>query len=73
MAWEPFICVLGLVMPCFDPIRSIMPDSARISARLLSSTVELKSTMSETSAPPFFHFPMRESMLLSHTLRGCGS
>eukprot|EP00957_Ditylum_brightwellii_P119608 9125904-Ditylum_brightwellii.AAC.1 len=72
MAWEPFICVLGLVMPCFDPIRLIMPDSAKNSARSLSSRVELKSTISATSAPSFFHFLMRESMPLSHPLCGCG-
>eukprot|EP00957_Ditylum_brightwellii_P130548 9958482-Ditylum_brightwellii.AAC.1 len=39
-----------------------MPDSARNSARLLSSRVELKSTMIATSTPSFFHFLMRESI-----------
>eukprot|EP00957_Ditylum_brightwellii_P169719 12918263-Ditylum_brightwellii.AAC.1 len=50
-----------------------MPDLARNSARSFSSRLELKSTMSATSAPSFFYFPMRESISLSHTLCGFGS
>eukprot|EP00957_Ditylum_brightwellii_P158240 12045520-Ditylum_brightwellii.AAC.1 len=50
-----------------------MPDSARNSARLFSSRLELKSTVSATSAPSFFHFLMRESILLFHALHGFGS